>query len=460
MFFKLDGRAVEAEPADTVASALLRSGVTTFTRSIKYHRPRGPFCLAGSCGQCLIRVDGAPSVMACRAAVHDGMQCERQNAPLGSADTDLLRAVDFVFPGGLDHHHIASFSKLAGQVALQVARTLAGLGHLPDRAQPAVPAKVREARLAVIGGGPAGLAAALAAAELHRDPVAGAGEVGPGSGVVLLERDGVVGGAALLGLDEAGASRQQISDLERDATAAGAELWLRSEVVGLYPPEEGQGDGRALLAVRGPEGLTAVRVERVVIAAGGHSQPAVFAGVDRPGVYAARGLLGLALRQGVLVGREARPAPSAGAAHGSAEARGPALAVLGEGRELELCAKALQAAGYQLAVVADVSTALRARGNPVREIQLSADGGAVRKVRCDAIAIALPPAPLHELGTGVGARAQFDSAAGGFPLEADADGRTSVHWLFAAGRTAGKAGEHAIASGRAAGRSAAEAPRG
>lgn len=441
MFFKLDGRAIEAEPADTVASALLRSGVTTFTRSIKYHRPRGPFCLAGSCGQCLIRVDGAPSVMACRAAVHDGMQCERQNAPLGSADTDLLRAVDFVFPGGLDHHHIASFSKLAGQVALQVARTLAGLGHLPDRAQPAVPAKVREARVAVIGGGPAGLAAALAAAELRRDPVAGAGEVGPGSGVVLLERDGVVGGAALLGLEEAGASRQQIRDLERDATAAGAELWLRSEVVGLYPPEEGQGDGRALLAVRGPEGLTALRVERVVIAAGGLSQPAVFAGVDRPGVYAARGLLGLALRQGVLVGREA-------------------LAVLGEGRELELCAKALQAAGYQLAVVADVSTALRARGNPVREIQLSADGGAVRKVRCDAIAIALPPAPLHELGTGVGARAQFDSAAGGFPLEADADGRTSVHWLFAAGRTAGKAGEHAIASGRAAGRSAAEAPRG
>ena len=39
----LDGQAVEAQPGDTIAAALLRARVTTFTRSIKYHRPRGPF---------------------------------------------------------------------------------------------------------------------------------------------------------------------------------------------------------------------------------------------------------------------------------------------------------------------------------------------------------------------------------------------------------------------------------
>jgi len=51
--FSLDGTRLEGRQGDTIASALLRSGVTTFTRSIKYHRPRGPFCFAGSCGQCL-----------------------------------------------------------------------------------------------------------------------------------------------------------------------------------------------------------------------------------------------------------------------------------------------------------------------------------------------------------------------------------------------------------------------
>src|ERR1700687_6361012 len=98
----LDGEAIDALPEDTVAAALLRAGVTTFTRSIKYHRPRGPFCLQGSCGQCLMRVDGVPSLLACRVPVEEGMSCARQNAPLGLVEADLFRAADFLFPQGLD----------------------------------------------------------------------------------------------------------------------------------------------------------------------------------------------------------------------------------------------------------------------------------------------------------------------------------------------------------------------
>ncbi|HEV7501684.1 MAG TPA: (2Fe-2S)-binding protein, partial [Vicinamibacteria bacterium] len=62
MRISLDGQDIEAQEGDTLAAALLRARITTFTRSIKYHRPRGPFCLAGSCGQCLMRVDGVPSL--------------------------------------------------------------------------------------------------------------------------------------------------------------------------------------------------------------------------------------------------------------------------------------------------------------------------------------------------------------------------------------------------------------
>src|SRR6267154_745181 len=130
MRISLDGQDIEAQEGDTVAAALLRARITTFTRSIKYHRPRGPFCLAGSCGQCLMRVDGVPSLPACRVRAEEGMICERQNAPLG-ADRDILGAADFLFPDGLDHHHLMTGSRILGRVALEVARRLAGLGELP-----------------------------------------------------------------------------------------------------------------------------------------------------------------------------------------------------------------------------------------------------------------------------------------------------------------------------------------
>src|SRR3954462_14914457 len=172
----LDGDALDAQPGDTVASALLRDGITTFTRSIKYHRPRGPFCLAGSCGQCLMRVDGVPSLLACRIPASEGMRCERQNGPLG-VENDLFRAADFLFPQGLDHHHLMVRSRLLGRVAMEVARRLAGLGELPDVARGAARGDLRGARVASGGAGPASLAAARAA----------------GGAALLIERDARAG---------------------------------------------------------------------------------------------------------------------------------------------------------------------------------------------------------------------------------------------------------------------------
>src|SRR5207302_11396721 len=177
--------------------------------------------------------------------------------------------------------------------------------------------------------------------------------------------------------------------------------------------------GSALLAVRRRERLLAIVAERVVMATGGVSQPVPFSGVDRPGVYAARGLLTLGAR----VGRE--------------------LALVGEGKEANSCAEALSRRGYEMAVIPGVPR--RALGNPVKAVDTA--GG--KRIRCDAVAIAQPPAPLHELATSAGAQAHFDGA--GFPVQTDAEGRTSVPWLFAAGPVAGKP---AVPSGEAAGSAA------
>src|SRR5439155_1170204 len=81
--------------------------------------------------------------------------------------------------------------------------------------------------------------------------------------------------------------------------------------------------------------------------------------------------------------------------------------------------------GYEIAMVPGIPR--RALGNPVKAV----DTASGERIRCDAVAIAILPAPLHELATSVGAQAHFDGA--GFPVETDAEGRTGGPWLFPAG---------------------------
>src|SRR6476469_7040170 len=98
-----EGDDVPACAGESVAVALFASGERVLSRSIKYHRPRGFFCLAGHCGACLMRIDGKPNMKACRTEARDGLEVERQNA-FPSAGFDMLAAADFFFAGGMDHH--------------------------------------------------------------------------------------------------------------------------------------------------------------------------------------------------------------------------------------------------------------------------------------------------------------------------------------------------------------------
>ena len=63
--FDFEGRAISGDGGDSVASALYRAGVRIFSRSFKYHRKRGLYCLTGDCPNCLMTVDGEPAVRTC-----------------------------------------------------------------------------------------------------------------------------------------------------------------------------------------------------------------------------------------------------------------------------------------------------------------------------------------------------------------------------------------------------------
>src|SRR5690348_10737625 len=78
--FEFDGTTVEAHPGDTIGSALAASGVEIFSRSLKYHRPRGLLCVSGKCANCLMNVNGVPNVRVCVQPVRDHDRVKSQRA--------------------------------------------------------------------------------------------------------------------------------------------------------------------------------------------------------------------------------------------------------------------------------------------------------------------------------------------------------------------------------------------
>ncbi len=129
--FYFEDLPIEAHIDDTVAEALMANGEKIFSRSHKYHRPRGPFCFKGNCGQCLLNIDGLPSQLSCKTKVQNGMITKRQHSMFGS-NLDVMRIADYLFPSGFNHHTIfATPSTQANKAILGGIRKTIGVGELP-----------------------------------------------------------------------------------------------------------------------------------------------------------------------------------------------------------------------------------------------------------------------------------------------------------------------------------------
>ena len=231
-----EGAPVPAFTGEPVAVALHAAGIETLARSSKYHRPRGFFCLDGHCAACLLRIDGRPNQRACLTPARAELACARQNA-FPSADIDLLAAADWLFPEGMDHHTMMTGSHAGNALFLKLVREMGGAGTLPD-APPAARLAPRDEALdvCVIGGGPAGLAAARAIAE-----------AAPGARVALYDEQAAPGGSLLA---EAGGTARAAAMAEA-ARGAGAELVARATAIGYYPEDEASDGGRGPPGRRG-----------------------------------------------------------------------------------------------------------------------------------------------------------------------------------------------------------------
>ena len=412
----VDGDRVSARRGESVTSALLAAGRPLVSRSPRYHRPRGPFCLSGSCAACLVRVDGQPNVRACETPCRDGLTVESQNA-LGTAAHDLLRAIDLFTPGGIDHHHIGTWSQLASRITVGASRQLAGLGQLADRVSLPWPAAEEERFDAlVVGSGPAGLGAAEALAKA-------------GQRVLVAEKERAAGGRLRCRLDlPRDPPLSWVEQIVGAVGRAGGEVAFGAVVLGVWPEE---GGALAAMTQRGESPrLRLVRARRVVLASGTWAQPPVFERNDLPGIFGARGLLVALAEDGVVPGERA--------------------AVLGAGPEAEAVAARLGAAGMKVELVS--GEVARGRGGRRLAALELLDG---KTVRCDTLAVATPRMPAAELAREAGAALELDPATGAFRVRAGADGRIADAF-WAAGEVTGPIGAaEAVEAGQRAGEAAA-----
>jgi sarcosine oxidase subunit alpha len=381
---RFEGRRVAVEPGDTVASALYRAGVRTFTRSLKYHRRRGLFCMTGDCPNCSLNVDGDPGVRACTTDARDGQVVLRESG-WPSAEHDLLHVTDRLhrlLPVGF-YSKTFIRPRFVWGLAERVIRRATGVGRLPaGRQASAKPARAVHVDLLVVGGGIAGLAAAAEAA---------AG----GSRVVLVEERRL----AATVWDARALAR--IEALEREATAAGARILEHHTAVGVY---EGP-----FVPVVGPDEVLHIEAPRVIAATGAIEAHAVFPGNDLPGVFLSRGAALLGVRHGVRPGR-----------------RAVVVATTDEGRA---AAEALRITGMEV-LIHDGPVIAAEGGDRVRAVIVETASGRER-ITCDTLVLSLGWAPrdaLLRMGTDQEVTGAGEVVIPGCSLEeAEASGRRAAN---------------------------------
>jgi sarcosine oxidase subunit alpha len=286
---QFNGRPIAAQQGDTVASALYRAGRRIFSRSFKYHRPRGLLCLAGKCPNCMMNVDGVPNVRACVTAARPGTQVENQNA-YPSLENDWLAAVqrfDWLMPVGWYYKTLTH--PAAWHAAEPFIRRVAGLGEVPaaDAAEREYEHAYWQTEVAVIGGGPAGLQAAIEAALA-------------GEEVLLIDDQPSLGGHLRYRAGQAGelpALLAQVAALPNIQTICGYAFGLyEGNLIGVVQPRPHPG------AV---ERLIHLRAGRVVVATGAYEAPLPFENNDLPGVMLSSAAQRLMRIHGIVPGKRA-----------------------------------------------------------------------------------------------------------------------------------------------------------
>ncbi|MFN8455613.1 MAG: 2Fe-2S iron-sulfur cluster-binding protein [Anaerolineae bacterium] len=271
--FQFNGRRYPAYEGDTIASALWAAGVKVLGRSFKYHRPRGAFAMTSADSNTLVRVDDEPNVRASARLVKPGMVVKSQNTwPSLDADVMSLTGLGSRFmPVGF-YYKTFIRPRAMWPTYEKILRNAAGLGTVtPDVPDTYYDKKYDFAEVLVIGGGPAGMSAALSAAQA-------------GARVLLLEEAPFLGGhlayerhvveskeGSLMAYELAQRLAQQVN------SQPNLRVELNTCVFGIY-------DHLWVGAVKDNVRLLKIRAKTIVVANGALERPLIFDNSDLPGV--------------------------------------------------------------------------------------------------------------------------------------------------------------------------------
>jgi sarcosine oxidase subunit alpha len=420
--FWWDERALQGYVGDTVAAALLANGVHTVARSFKYHRPRGIMTAGPEEPNALVTVhEGTdreePNVRATCIALTDGLRVRSQNRwpslrfDLG-ATSSLLAGL---WPAGF-YYKTFMWPRAAWSALYEpLIRRAAGSGRAPTHADPdSYSSRFAHCDVLVIGAGPAGIAAASAAADC-------------GATVIVCDEQSAFGGSilrtpadALRGRSARSWVEQASSELRRDrkvtclpgTTAFG---YYAGGFLGLVENNEPSG------ATSGSrQRLWQVRAKQVVLASGAIERPMMFPNNDRPGVLLADAARSYLNRYAVRVGRAIVVYANHDSGYAAAldiQARAGGVRAIIDPRRGSMSPLAAAARQLGIEVFAGhevCDTGGRQRIGSVSVAPVAASDSAVRKLACDTLLMAGGWTPAVHLFSHTNGKLRWDETLQAF----------------------------------------------
>ncbi len=394
--FQFNGRTLSGHPGDTLASALLANGVQLVGRSFKLHRPRGIY----SCGveepNGLVDLGGGaartPNMRATLVDLYEGLVAESVNCwPSVGFDLGALNnKMAALLPAGF---YYKTFKWPTWHLYEPAIRRMAGLGRASGEADPD---RYEEASartdVLVVGGGLAGLSAAVAAAEAGAD-------------TLLLASGPVFGGALAWRADS------DVGDLIARAQRCGVRRMTRTLAFGVYDhnlvcarealaPMPGRG-AKGVLRER----LWKIRARAIIAAAGALERPMIFPNNDRPGVMLANAADKYAHAFGVACGQRVIIAANSDSAYDAARSLRSAgvdvVAVVDRRPHTDIGAQAAHVRTFAGAGIAEVRGKRSVRSCTV--ISPDTDGARPERLECDLILSAggwVPTVHMHSQAGG------------------------------------------------------------
>ncbi|MFZ3581261.1 sarcosine oxidase subunit alpha family protein [Loktanella sp. DJP18] len=465
--FTFNGRRMQGYAGDTLASALLANDQVLVGRSFKYHRPRGLVAAGAEEPNGLVELGRGdrqePNARVTQVDLYDGLVARSQNhRPSLEFDVGVINSkVSRFLPAGFYYKTFIQPRAFWKHVYEPIIRRSAGLGAAPETGDDHTYEHFNvTVDVFVVGGGIAGLAAALAAGRA-------------GARVLLVEQTAQWGGRAVVDgptIDGRSAQDWVNATLGELHGLPNVDMRVRCQGAGVF--DHGYALAHERLTdhaprQRGPrQRLWRIRAGQIVTATGAIERPLSFAYNDVPGVLLAAALRDYVVNFGVAVGERTVIVTN------NDDAYRTALALHAAGLEVPAVIDARPQAKGELPeqvralgirVLTNSAIGAVEGGKRVTGVSVCAQdgiGGQTEAIACDCVAMSGGWSPVVHLWSHCGGKLVWDAAQAMFRPDADRPplGAKGEGFVTAAGIANGHLfTAEAIADGFGAGRKAAAA---